>query len=211
MLFVFDWDGTLSDSTGKIIACMQAAGRELGCAEFQDDEVREIIGLGLPQAVAHLCPALGDIEREQLQREYSRQFVVADHMPSGFFPQVRETLDVLRGGGHQLAVATGKSRRGLDRVLESLDMSSYFDATRCADETESKPDPLMLSQLLAHFGCDAPDAVMVGDTEFDMAMAQALEVPRVAVSFGAHHIDRLRRYNPVLCVDHIPQLLGLVR
>lgn len=104
-----------------------------------------------------------------------------------------------------MAVATGKSRKGLDRVLRGHGMQDFFDATRCADETASKPEPLMLQELLSHFNAPAEAAVMVGDTEYDMAMAQAVGMPRVAVSYGAHAIERLRSFDPVLCVDHFSE------
>ena len=211
MLFVFDWDGTLSDSTEKIVACMKRAALSLGLPELVDVEIREIIGLGLPEAIAQIYPHVSPRDRSALGVEYGRHFVAADQQPSAFYPQVLEVLRTLRDRGHQLSVATGKSRRGLDRVLKELQLSDYFDATRCADETASKPDPKMLHELLHYFGCDALNAIMVGDTEFDMSMACAAGVPRVAVSYGAHHVDRLRRYDPVLCIDDMSQILTLIK
>lgn len=210
MLFVFDWDGTLSDSTGRIIACMQEAAVNLGLPALSGEAVREIIGLGLPEAIARLCPAASAGDRRALAAEYGRCYMAADDVPSEFYPGVMDALGILRDRGCSLSVATGKSRKGLDRVLSRLGLSDFFDATRCADETASKPDPLMLSELLHHFNCAPEGAFMVGDTEYDMAMGCAAQVPRVAVSFGAHHIDRLRHYKPVLCVDEIPQILSLV-
>ena len=211
MLFIFDWDGTLSDSTEKIITCMKGAAVSLGLPELADAEIREIIGLGLPEAIAQIYPHVSPNDRSALGVEYGRHFIAADQQPSAFYPQVLETLRILRNSGHQLSVATGKSRRGLDRVLKKLQLSDYFDATRCADETASKPDPKMLHELLHCFGCDASSAVMVGDTEFDMSMAYAADVPRVAVSYGAHHIDRLRHYDPLLCIDDMSQILTLIK
>ncbi len=210
MLFIFDWDGTLSDSTEKIITCMKRAAVSLQLPVLADAEIREIIGLGLPEAIAQIYPYASPHDRLSLGVEYGRQFIAADQQPSAFYPQVLDTLRVLRNSGHQLSVATGKSRRGLDRVLKKLQLSDFFDATRCADETVSKPDPKMLHELLHCFGCDASEAVMVGDTEYDMAMAHAADIPRVAVSYGAHHIDRLRHYNPLLCIDQMPQILSLI-
>ena len=210
MLFIFDWDGTLSDSTEKIITCMKRAAVKLHLPMLADTEIREIIGLGLPEAIAQIYPSASPRDRAALGVEYGRQFTMADQQPSAFYPQVLETLGALRSSGHQLSVATGKSRRGLDRVLRTLQLSDFFDATRCADETVSKPDPKMLHELLRYFRCDASEAVMVGDTEYDMAMACAADMPRVAVSYGAHHIGRLRRYNPLLCVDEMPQILTLI-
>lgn len=211
MLFVFDWDGTLSDSTARIIQCMQEAASNLSLSALAPLDIQEIIGLGLPEAIARLYPGLSEADCRALAAEYGRCYVAADQRPSNFFPGVLEALNGLRDGGHRLAVATGKSRKGLDRVLSQLELSDYFDATRCADETASKPDPLMLRELLHYFDCAAGSAFMVGDTEYDMAMACAARVPCVAVSFGAHHIDRLRAYKPVLCLDAMPQILTLAR
>ncbi len=208
MLLIFDWDGTLSDSTGKITAAMQMAARELGWPEPEASEVHNIIGLGLPEAIRLLYPQRRNAtELEQFRRAYSRQFVAADQQqPSDFFPGVLDTLHRLREQGHVLTVATGKSRRGLDRVLEALGMSGFFHATRCADETASKPDPLMLQQLLVEFRMPVEEAAMIGDTEYDMDMARRIHMPRIAVSYGAHHIDRLRPYEPELCLDEFTHL-----
>lgn len=211
MLFVFDWDGTLSDSTDKIVACMRAAASDLSLPELSPLEVREIIGLSLPEAIARLYPSESGSARRELASGYGAHFAAADETPSLFFPGVVDTLAELKVLGHSIAVATGKSRRGLDRVLGRLGMDDFFDATRCADEAESKPSPLMLNELLFHFRCSPSAAVMVGDTEFDMEMARRAGVSRVAVSFGAHHVDRLREYSPVLCLDEIPQILSLVK
>src|SRR5690606_26190245 len=128
--------------------------------------------------------------------------------PSALFPGVMDTLVQLGKQGHRLAIATGKSRQGLDRILAGLGVADLFEASRCADETASKPHPLMLEQLLASFGLSASDAVMVGDTEYDMDMARRIQMPRIAVSYGAHHIDRLKPYNPALCMDEFVELLN---
>ena len=211
MLVIFDWDGTLLNSADKIVRCMQASIRELGLPERSDLEIREIIGLGLPEAIAQLFGPLREEQLLSLRQTYAGHYVAADRTPCEFFPGVLDTLEQLRGDGHQLAVATGKSRRGLERVLESLSLQDFFHASRCADETRSKPDPLMLHELLDETGFTAADAVMVGDTEFDMAMARNAGVRRVAVSYGAHGIDRLRAYDPVLCLDRFSDLHPWVR
>lgn len=119
-----------------------------------------------------------------------------------------DTLNRLKAGGHTLTIATGKSRKGLDRIFGVLGVADFFHATRCADETASKPDPLMLEELLSEFGVDAGEAVMIGDTEYDMEMARRINMPRIAVSYGAHHIDRLHSYQPELCLDQFDHLLG---
>lgn len=209
MLFIFDWDGTLVDSKSMITRSMQLAAINMGWEPLEDSRIHNIIGLGLPEAILHLYPQVGDSERARLRDFYAGNFVrLYEEKSSDFFPVVPETLEALRNQGHLLTIATGKSRKGLNRILGDLGMSDYFDATRCADETASKPHPLMLEQLLAEFDCETQDAVMIGDTEYDMEMAMRINMPRIAVSYGAHHIDRLHQYEPELCLDQFDQLLG---
>jgi phosphoglycolate phosphatase len=181
----------------------------MGWEPLADAAIHNIIGLGLPEAIQHLFPSANQNERNRLRDLYASHFIRLDtEKSSDFFPAVQETLDELRNQGHQLAVATGKSRKGLDRILRDLGMHDYFDATRCADETASKPHPLMLEELLALFATGVSDAVMIGDTEYDMEMAKVISMPRIAVSYGAHHIDRLHAYGPELCLDRFDELLG---
>lgn len=210
MLLIFDWDGTLIDSTAKIVRCMQQAAEKTGVAVLDSPAICQIIGLGLPEAIATLYPHATAQQLETVRENYVHFFISVDQTPSPFFPGVEETLAVLRSDGHELAVATGKSRRGLDRVLEQHGMQDFFHATRCADETRSKPHPQMLHELLAHFGRDPADALMVGDTHFDMAMAQQAGMARVAVNYGAHHPEQLLPYEPLACLDHFSQLLPVV-
>lgn len=208
MLFIFDWDGTISDSAEKIIGCMQAAAREVGLSVLAPNTIKNIIGLGLPEAIYSLYPEASEDEAEALREHYAAHFIKNDITPSPFFPNVQDTLEKLLEYGHTLTVATGKSRKGLDRVWRNLNMEAFFHGSRCADETASKPDPLMLSELLEEFSVSVEEAVMVGDTEYDMAMAQAIGIPRIAVSYGAHHIDRLRAYEPILCCDDFQEILN---
>ena len=200
-LVIFDWDGTISDSVARIVNSMQSAAVELDMAMPTYLEVKEIIGLGLTEAVFRLFPQASREQVFQLQTSYSRHYRAEDSAPCPFFPGVEETLHQLKADGYQLAVATGKSRAGLDRVLLSLGMENFFHNSRCADETLSKPHPLMLEELLAEFDLPAEAAVMVGDTEFDMEMAVNAGMPRIAVSYGAHHADRLHAFEPLACVD----------
>lgn len=209
MLFIFDWDGTLCDSTGKIVRCMQLAARKVGLGDLEDFEVLNIIGLGLPEAVNSLFPGTSPEALNALSRAYSEFFIADQQSPMNFFHGVEETLHHLRDEGYRLTIATGKSRRGLARILEEMGMQNFFHGSRCADETRSKPDPTMLHELLTEFRCAPSEAVMVGDTEYDMEMARRAEMPRVAVSYGAHSIERLRPYEPVLCLDHFPDIKTL--
>ncbi len=207
MLYIFDWDGTISNSAAKIVRCMRSATRETGLVDRSDDDIKNIIGLGLPEAIRTLYSDISEQDLESVRQHYSSYFLDADVTPSPFFDGALETMQSLVDAGHQLTIATGKSRRGLDRVLAKLGLDTFFHGSRCADETASKPHPLMLQQLLEEFKCSAAQAVMIGDTEYDMAMAREIGMPRIAVSFGAHHIDRLKPYEPVMCVDHFPQIL----
>lgn len=208
MLFIFDWDGTLSDSKATITKSMQLAAEDLGWMPLADHQVHNIIGLGLPEAIHRLYPDFSLSDRQRLRDAYAARFLMLDEAcPSSFFPGVTETLHYLKEQGHTLAVATGKSRRGLDRIFGVMGMDDFFHATRCADETASKPNPLMLEELLSEFRARPEEAVMIGDTEYDMDMAQRIAMPRIAVSYGAHHIERLHPYGPMLCLDQFDDLL----
>lgn len=209
MLFIFDWDGTLSDSKAKITTAMQLAAQDMGWVPLDDHHIHNIIGLGLPEAIHRLYPDVELPDRHLLRDAYATHFLSLDERrPSDFFPGVMDTLERLKVDGHILTIATGKSRKGLDRIFGVLGVADFFHATRCADETASKPDPLMLEELLIEFGEVPGGAVMIGDTEYDMEMAQRINMPRIAVSYGAHHIDRLHRYQPELCLDQFDQLLS---
>ncbi|MGQ9425296.1 HAD family hydrolase [Gilvimarinus sp. F26214L] len=207
MLYIFDWDGTLCDSLAKIVYCTQSAAAELGLPAPAEEAVKNIIGLSLRPAIAQIFPGVEEDELQALLAAYSRHFIADNEQGMDFYPGVRETLDRLHQQGHHIAIATGKSRRGLDRVLEAMDLRDYFHGSRCADETQSKPHPQMLSELLDEFGVGAEAAVMIGDTEYDMDMARRLNMPRIAVSYGAHHIDRLRPFEPAVCLDQMAELL----
>ncbi len=173
MLIIFDWDGTLCDSTGRIVAAMREAAQQLSAPVPEVDAVRDVIGLGLPEAMEELFPLLALPERDAMRERYSSCYVELDREPAGLFPGAMEVMEELRNRGHRLAVATGKGRRGLDRVLRGLGMGDYFDATRCADETSSKPDPHMLFDLLRELETSAEASLMIGDSEYDLMMANA--------------------------------------
>lgn len=206
-LWVFDWDGTLVDSLGRIEQCMAQAIGDCGLPVREPGEIRNIIGLGLAEAIATLFPDAGPQQCQNLRDRYAERFAEADTVPCGFHDRALETLQALRERGDCITVATGKSRRGLDRALRAHGLQDWFDATRCADESVSKPAPHMVLELLACTGFPAERALVVGDTEYDLGMARAAGAGAVAVSFGAHHPDRLAQYRPLLCVSHLPQLL----
>ena len=209
-LLIFDWDGTLCDSLERIVQCLQLAARGQGLEPPGERAAREIVGLGLDEAMRVLFPDVDADGRERLREDYSRHFRSLDALPSPLFPRVRETLLELGDAGFILSVATGKSRAGLDRVLKALDMTDFFHSSRCADETASKPDPLMLHALLEEHGLAAHQALMVGDTTYDMAMAHKAGMPRLAVSYGAHALERLLAYEPLAHVDRFADIAPLV-
>lgn len=210
MLVIFDWDGTLLNSLSKIANCMQLASQDVGLEMLHIDEIKGIIGLGLREAVTTLYPEAPEDSLQLLSERYSHHFVIQDQEPCPFYPGAQTALEELKAEGHYLAVATGKSRRGLNRVLGNLGMEGYFHATRCADETASKPDPLMLSELLSELNVPVEEAVMVGDTEFDLAMATRLGMRRIGVSYGAHSPARLANQKPEAIVDNLQQLRSLL-
>jgi len=209
MLIIFDWDGTLCDSTGRIVAAMREAAGQLSAPIPEVNAVREVIGLGLPEAMEELFPMLDLPERDAMRARYSACYVEIDREPAELFPGAMEVMDTLRDQGHQLAVATGKGRRGLNRVLEGHGLLNYFDATRCADETSSKPNPHMLFELLEELGSAADESLMIGDSEFDLMMANAAAIAGVGVSYGVHSAERLQQHEPVAVIDDLGELLHL--
>ena len=211
MLIIFDWDGTLCDSTGTIVAAMCEAARRQSAPVPADSAVLDVIGLSLTKAIEQLFPGLSPEEQGALRLGYSNLYRELDSNPAQLFPGAREILEDLRGAGHHLAVATGKSRQGLDRVLRGLDAGHYFHGSRCADESLSKPHPQMLQELLDEFGYHPADSLMIGDSELDLEMAHAAGMDRVGVSYGVHNAERLRRWSPLAVLDDLPQLLSLPR
>ena len=191
MLFIFDWDGTILDSAAKIVRCMKLAMEDAGLEVLEAERIEQIIGLGMQEATDELFPSASPEQKVDLQQQYSKRFIAADQAPCSFFPGCLDVLTGLRDNNHLTAVATGKSRRGLDRVLASTGIEHLFDATRCADETASKPDPRMLHELLEELSVPAADALMIGDTSFDLTMARKAGVIPVGVGHGVHSSEQL--------------------
>ncbi|AMX02490.1 HAD-IA family hydrolase [Microbulbifer thermotolerans] len=207
MLVILDWDGTVCNSEARIVSCMQRAAERAGLPERSPDAIGNIIGLGLPEAVATLFPDEPLAQQLSLRNYYSEEWMAARKEPLPLFDGVMETLDQLLGAGHRLAVATGKSRRGLNREFEEHGIGSLFTASRCADETASKPNPLMLRELLDETGVAAADAVMVGDTIYDLEMAASAGVASIGVSYGVHEPERLAALRPSAIIDRFSELL----
>ncbi|WP_373185445.1 HAD-IA family hydrolase [Halopseudomonas sp.] len=208
---IFDWDGTLCDSISRIVEAMTNAAQRTGLAVPSDQAVRDIIGLGLPEAIATLFPGMDEPWlAEKLRQEYSDYYVALEQQPASLFPGVMEALENFRAAGFKLAVATGKSRRGLDRVLASHDLTGFFDMTRCADETLSKPHPRMLEEILNRLETPASCALMLGDSEFDIRMAHSARVRAVAASYGAQSRAHLLQSRPEHCIDAFTEFQGWI-
>jgi phosphoglycolate phosphatase len=204
-LIVFDWDGTLLDSAGGIVECIQQAARDLRLPVPARETASHVIGLGLHESLRTAVPTLPEDQYREFAEAYRRHFL-ARQGSMALFPGVRELLQDLHAAGYRLAVATGKSRRGLEHALDSTALRRYFAASRCADETNPKPHPAMLLELMAHFAAAPGQALMIGDTSHDLEMARSAGVDAVAVTYGAHPGDALRALAPRACVASVPEL-----
>jgi len=184
-LIVFDWDGTLFDSTALITRCIQAACADLGTPVPNDRDASYVIGMGLGEALAHAAPTLPRERHAELANRYRFHYFARQHELS-LFDGAIELLHTLKARGHQLGVATGKSRRGLDEALATVQLRGLFDATRTADQTASKPDPQMLLELMDELGVAPARTLMVGDTTHDLQLAANAGTASLGVSYGAH-------------------------
>ena len=204
-LIAFDWDGTLFDSTALIVKCIQAAVRDVGGTVPSDQDAAYVIGLGLMQALAHAAP---DVPREryaQLGERYKHHYVREQNRVS-LFEGVLPMLESLRERGHLLAVATGKSRRGLDEALRTVELQGRFHGSRTADETAGKPHPLMLMELMAEFGTSPERTLMIGDTTHDLQMALNAGCASLGVSYGAHEPQAFAALQPRTVVHSVAEL-----
>ena len=206
-LIVFDWDGTLFDSVGQIVASLQFAAQQFE-QPLTPEAAKSIIGLGLPEVAQVLFPTVPELHTDLLKC-YGDHYV-AHSTGDAWFAGIAEMLYGLKNQGVQLAVATGKSRRGLDRVLNQTNSHDLFEITHAASETKSKPDPLMLAEILAFTGVKAEQAIMVGDTSYDLEMAQNIAMPRVGVSYGVHTPETLAQFNPIAIAADVKSLHQLL-
>jgi len=204
-LVVFDWDGTLLDSAGAIVACMQAAARDLGLPPPDDDAARHVIGLGLHDALAMALPAAPEADYLRIAERY-RHFYLARDSDLELFPGAEALVASLALEGRQLGVATGKSRLGLNRALDASGLAAMFHATRCADECFSKPHPEMLLAIMDELGVAAERTLMIGDTTHDLQMARNAGVAAVAVSYGAHTREALEGEHPIGLFENLEDL-----
>jgi len=210
-LIVFDWDGTLADSTQIIAAALQAACRDVGEPVPDDRAARYVIGLGLKDALMHVAPSLPAARYPDIALRYRDHYLARDpEIP--LFDGARALLGDLRDAGYRLGVATGKTRVGLDRALRTQALTDAFDSTRCADEGQPKPHPDMLLRLMERLDVAPDRTLMIGDTTHDIALAHAAGASALAVAYGAHDTDGLHAADPLAIVASVADLRGwLVR
>jgi phosphoglycolate phosphatase len=204
-LIAFDWDGTLFDSTSIIVRCIQRAVVDVGGAKPTDNAAAYVIGMGLMQALAHAAPDVPKERYPELGARY-RHHYVAHQDDLSLFEGVLPLLDELKARHHRLAVATGKSRRGLDYALRTAQLQGVFDSSRTADETHGKPHPLMLQELMREFGTTPQRTLMIGDTTHDLQMALDAGCAAVGVSYGAHEPGAFHALGPLFVAHSVPAL-----
>ncbi|GAB3470099.1 HAD family hydrolase [Polaromonas eurypsychrophila] len=204
-LIAFDWDGTLFDSTQIIVRCIQAAVRDVGGTVPTDEAAGYVIGLGLMQALAHAAPDVPESKYPELGARY-RHHYIAHQNDISLFEGVLPLLAALKARGHKLAVATGKSRHGLDEALQAVELKGRFDASRTADETAGKPHPRMLHELMDQFGVTPGRTLMIGDTTHDLQMAVNAGCASVGVSYGAHEFSAFEPLKPRFIAHSVTEL-----
>ncbi len=205
-LLIFDWDGTLMNSQNRIVSSFQAASIEVGLEPRAQEHISYLIGLSLPNLIKQLYPEATEQQRIELANRYREHFLHKNPFATTLFPNVAETLHTLHQQGYQLAIATGKSRIGLNRDLAETQLQTLFDSTRCAEETQAKPHPQMLHEIMDELATLPPETVMIGDTTYDLQMAQAAGVDAVAVTYGAHSKVELSNCHPKVCLDNLALL-----
>lgn len=204
-LFVFDWDGTLMDSEAKIVSCMHAAIKDMAFEPRTDVQVKNIIGLGFKEALNVLYPEKSALYDEFVE-QYRVYFLDENSVSSPLFNHVEQLLELLKQHDYFIAVATGKGRRGLDKVLLETNLKEYFDVTRCADETFSKPNPQMINEIMDFVGVEASETLMIGDTEYDLNMANNAGCDAIGITHGVHDEKRLRECVPIEMFNNITEL-----
>jgi phosphoglycolate phosphatase len=209
-LIVFDWDGTLMDSAGAIVACIQAAAVDMGFPPPAEERARHVIGLGLGEALRYALPELAEERHAALADRYRHHYLSQDHELK-LFDGAADMVRDLKSDGYLLAVATGKSRKGLDRALEVSGLGDCFHATRCADECRSKPHPQMLDELMDELAVPPRLTLMIGDTTHDLQMAINAGVDALAVAHGAHDRRTLEDLSPVHCAKNLSELVAWLR
>ncbi|MDX9707271.1 MAG: HAD-IA family hydrolase [Azospira sp.] len=204
-LLVFDWDGTLMDSAAAIVTAIQAAAGDLGIEPPPDERARHVIGLGLGDALRHAVPDLREEDYPRMIERYRHHYLSRDHELT-LFAGAGELIAELAADGFMLAVATGKSRLGLDRALKASGLGPYFHDSRCADECHSKPHPQMLDELMEAFAVAPERTLMIGDTTHDLQMAKNAGVDALAVAYGAHPPEALDALAPLARLHAVDEL-----
>lgn len=209
-LIIFDWDGTLIDSIDWITHCLQTAGSLCGCAVPERQAAKDVIGLSIDKAMQALFPEADETTKAQLVSHYSREYFSKQIGRDDLFVGVYDMLIELKALGYLVAVATGKTRAGLDQALVGTETAELFYTTRCADETASKPDPRMLNEIMRQAGAAKERTLMVGDSIHDLQMALNAQIASIGVSCGAHSEAFLQQYQPLHCLRQPTQLLELI-
>ncbi|MEI6897239.1 MAG: HAD-IA family hydrolase [Psychromonas sp.] len=209
-VIIFDWDGTLMDSIDKIVASMQAAANDCQLTIPSSETVRHQVGLSLDKVMMQLYPHESVAQQAAMVEAYRFQYRALDKQhATPFYPGIQTWLMDLKAQGYLLAVATGKGRNGLNRLLEKFAVKDLFAVTYCADETQSKPNPLMLNLILKDLSLVASQALMVGDSSYDLEMANNANIDCLGVSYGVHSEQLLKQFNPIAIVDDLPKEFAL--
>lgn len=209
-LIIFDWDGTLVDSIDWIVHCIQTAAEFHGCQVPDAQAAKDIIGLSIENAVKTLFPDVDTDTRVKLAAHYGQNFFSKQISRDDLFPGVYDMLQQFKQDGYRLAVATGKKSSGLAKAIEATGVADLFCATRGSDQTASKPNPLMIDEIVAELGVSKQRTLMVGDSVHDLQMALNAQVASVAVTCGAHSEATLQQYQPLRCLSHTTELLGII-
>ena len=205
-LIIFDWDGTLMDSVTKIVTSMQATAKTLGYIPPSFEQGKNIIGLSLGTGIRKIFPECTNDQYVAIEKEYKHQFIEVNNTETPMFENAIELLTRLKDKNKFIAIATGKARPGLEKVLAMSQSEHFFDSTRSASDCKSKPHPEMILSLLNEFDVKANEAVMIGDTSFDMEMALRANVDGIGITLGAHERSALMQYNPVAIFDSLFEL-----
>jgi len=209
-LLVFDWDGTLVDSIERIVTSLQHASKQAIDTEVSETQAKDVIGLGLIEAITKLHPHLDEqqqaSELENIADAYRHHYLHDNLVPSPLFSGVNKMLEELNNDGYTLAISTGKSRAGLEQSITEHKVSHHFATTRCAGENKSKPHPEMLQQIVQQLKFSASDALMIGDSEHDLKMANNAKMKCVGVTHGVHDAKTLKKHNPLICLSNITEL-----
>jgi phosphoglycolate phosphatase len=203
---VFDWDGTLIDSIERIVTSLQTAALQTCKTHVTEVAARNVIGMGLMEALLALLPDASEAQLQLAADAYKHDYIHDNKVPSQLFTGVKEFLQELKSGGYLLAIATGKSRIGLDLSLAEHALEDFFATTRCAGEYRSKPHPEMLLSIVNDYDVAADTTLMIGDSEHDMRMANNAGIAAIGVTHGAHSAEVLERYDPLMCLQHITDL-----